>query len=188
MVRSDRELDAPLPPDAESLDAVVIVLWYHDSIWVGADRDKMNKAVFDSLRRGGQYVVVDHSALEGHGQSDVKTLHRIDELSVIREVDRAGFMHTADADFLRNPADTRDWSDSPRNQRSLRGEIREALTRGRLEDMQLHGGSGRRRVRRRAMRRFIGVTFVRGRVGLGSQSVIARTLPPCRRRSATSWS
>jgi predicted methyltransferase len=25
----------------------------------------------------------------------------------------AGFMHAADADFLRNPADTRDWSDSP---------------------------------------------------------------------------
>jgi len=113
VVRSDRELDAPLPPDAKSLDAVVIMLWYHDSIWVGADRDKMNKAVFDSLKHGGQYVVVDHSALEGHGKSDVKTLHRIDELSVIGDVERAGFMHAADADFLRNPADTRDWSDSP---------------------------------------------------------------------------
>jgi predicted methyltransferase len=113
VVRSDRELDAPLPPDAESLDAVVIMLWYHDSIWVGADRDKMNKAVFDSLEHGGQYVVIDHSALEGHGKSDVKTLHRIDELWVIRDVERAGFMHAADARFLRNPADTRDWSDSP---------------------------------------------------------------------------
>ena len=73
----------------------------------------MNKAVFDSLKHGGQYVVVDHIALEGHGKSDVKTLHRIDELSVIREVERAGFMHAAAADFLRNPADTRDWSGSP---------------------------------------------------------------------------
>jgi predicted methyltransferase len=113
VVRSDRELDAPLPPDAKSLDAIVIVLFYHDSIWMGADRDKMNKAVFDALKHGGQYVVVDHSALEGHGKSDVKTLHRIDELSVIRDVERAGFTHAADADFLRNPADTRDWSDSP---------------------------------------------------------------------------
>jgi predicted methyltransferase len=121
VVRSDRELDAPLPPDAKNLDAVVIVLFYHDSIWMGADRDKMNKAVFDSLRHGGQYVVVDHSALEGHGKSDVKTLHRIDELAVIRDVERAGFMHAGDADFLRNPADTRDWSDSPREAGDKRG-------------------------------------------------------------------
>jgi predicted methyltransferase len=104
VVRSDRELDAPLPPDAKSMDAVVIVLF----CW-----DKMSKAVFDSLKHGGQYVVADHSALEGHGKSDVKTLHRIDELSVIRDVERAGFRHATDADFLRNPADTRDWSDSP---------------------------------------------------------------------------
>ena len=121
VVRSDRELDAPLPPDAKSLDAVVIVLFYHDSIWMGADRDKMNKAVFDALKHGGQYVVVDHSALEGHGKSDVKTFHRIDELSVIRDVERAGFMHAAAADFLRNPADTRDWSDSPSDAGEKRG-------------------------------------------------------------------
>ncbi len=121
VVRSDRELDAPLPPDAKNLDAVVIVLFYHDTIGMGADRDKMNKAVFDALRHGGQYVVVDHSAVEGHGKADVKTLHRIDELSVIRDVERAGFMHAGDADFLRNPADTRDWNDSPREAGEKRG-------------------------------------------------------------------
>lgn len=121
VVRSDRELDAPLPPDAKNLDAVVIVLFYHDTIWMGADRDKMNKAVFAALKHGGQYVIVDHSALEGHGKADVKTLHRIDELSVIRDVERAGFMHAGDADFLRNPADTRDWNDSPREAGERRG-------------------------------------------------------------------
>ena len=61
----------------------MIVLFYHDTVWMGADRDKMNKAVFDALKQGGQYVVVDHSAADGHGKADVKTLHRIDELSVI---------------------------------------------------------------------------------------------------------
>jgi predicted methyltransferase len=121
VVRVDRELDAPLPPDAKNLDAVVIVLFYHDTIWMGADRDKMNKAVFDALKKGGQYVVVDHSAFEGHGKADVKTLHRIDELSVIRDVERAGFMHAGDADFLRNPADTRDWNASPREAADRRG-------------------------------------------------------------------
>jgi predicted methyltransferase len=121
VVRADRELDAPLPPDAKNLDAAVIVLFYHDTVWMGADRDKMNKAVFDALKHGGQYVVVDHTALEGHGRNDVKTLHRIDELSVIRDVERAGFHHVADGDFLRNPGDTRDWSDSPREAGERRG-------------------------------------------------------------------
>ena len=91
VVRVDRAIDAPLPPDAKNLDAVVIVLVYHDTVWLGVDRDKMNKAVFDALKQGGEYVIVDHSAADGHGTDDVKTLHRIDEDAVIREVERAGF-------------------------------------------------------------------------------------------------
>ncbi len=121
VVRSDREVEAPFPADAKNLDAVVLVLSYHDTVWTGADRDKMNKAVFDALRRGGQYVIVDHSALEGHGRSDAKTFHRIEELFVIRDVERAGFVHAASADFLRNPSDTRDWNDSPREAGERRG-------------------------------------------------------------------
>lgn len=113
VVRVDRELDAPLPPDAKGLDAVVMVLFYHDTVWMGADRLKMDKAILSSLRKGGQFVVVDHTALEGHGIADVKTLHRIDELWTIRDVERAGFLHEGDDDFLRNPSDTRDWSASP---------------------------------------------------------------------------
>ena len=121
VVRVDRELDAPLPADAKNLDAVVCVLFYHDSVWMGVERDKMNRAVFDALKHGGQYVVVDHSAPEGSGTSDVKTTHRIDELFVIRDVERSGFHHVASADFLRNPADTRDWNDSPRDAGDRRG-------------------------------------------------------------------
>jgi predicted methyltransferase len=113
--------DLALPAEAKNLDAVVIVLVYHDTVWMGVDRDKMNKGIFDVLRKGGQYVIVDHSAVEGHGTADVKTLHRIDELTVIREVEHAGFQLAADADFLRNPDDTRDWSDSPREAGDRRG-------------------------------------------------------------------
>jgi predicted methyltransferase len=113
VVRVDKELDAPFPPDAKNLDAVVIVLFYHDAVWMGVERDRMNRAVFDALKHGGQYVVVDHSAREGAGTADVKTTHRIDELFVTREIERAGFHEVAGADFLRNPADTRDWNDSP---------------------------------------------------------------------------
>jgi predicted methyltransferase len=121
VVRVDREFETPLPADAKNLDAVVSVLFYHDTVWLGVDRDKMNKAVFDALKRGGEYVIVDHSAPPGHGTADVKTLHRISELSVIHEVERSGFHHVKSADFLRNPADERDWSDSPREAGERRG-------------------------------------------------------------------
>jgi len=120
VVRAEKD-DTLLPPDAKNLDAVVSNLIYHDTVWLGTDRDKMNKAIFDALRHGGEYVIVDHSALEGHGTQDVKTLHRIDELNVIREVEKAGFHHVADGDFLRNPADTRDWNASPREAGERRG-------------------------------------------------------------------
>jgi predicted methyltransferase len=121
VIRTDREFDAPLPPEAKNLDAIVAVLVYHDTVWMGVDRDKMNKAVYDSLRHGGRYVIVDHSAPEGAGTEDVKTTHRIDELFVIREVERAGFHHVVTGDFLRNQADTRDWNDSPRESGERRG-------------------------------------------------------------------
>jgi predicted methyltransferase len=122
VTRVDRELDAPLPPDARNLDAVVMVLNYHDTVWLGTDRDKMNKAVFDALRRGGEYVIVDHSAPEGTGTQDVKTTHRIDELFVVREVEHAGFQLAGYGDFLRNPGDKRDWNASPREAGERRGQ------------------------------------------------------------------
>jgi predicted methyltransferase len=121
VVRVDREFDAPLPPEAKNLDAVISVLVYHDTAWMGVDRDRMNKAVYDALRRGGEYVLVDHSAASGTGVQDVKTTHRIDELFVVREVERAGFHLAGYGDFLRNPDDTRDWNDSPRAAGDRRG-------------------------------------------------------------------
>jgi predicted methyltransferase len=113
VVRVDREFDDPLPPDVHDLDAVVIVLFYHDTYWMGVDRARMNRAVYDALRPGGVYVVVDHSAREGAGASDVKTLHRVEESTVRREIEAAGFVLEAESDFLRNPADPRDWNASP---------------------------------------------------------------------------
>ncbi len=113
VVRVDRDFDAPLPADAKNLDAVVNVLTYHDTVWVGVDRDKMNKAIFEALKSGGQYVIVDHSAADGHGTNDAKTLHRIEQKTVVDEVEKAGFKSSGDAQFLRNPADARDWSTSP---------------------------------------------------------------------------
>jgi predicted methyltransferase len=113
VVRVDREIDDPLPREAKDLDLVVVNLVYHDTVWLGVDRDKMNRAVFAALKKGGRYAVIDHSARAGTGFADVQTLHRVDEIAVRAEVERAGFVLQSESNFLRNPADARDWNDSP---------------------------------------------------------------------------
>ena len=119
--RVDQELDAPLPSEARNLGAVLMVLFYHDTVWLKADRAKMNKAVFDALKSGGVYGIVDHSGRPGTGATEAQTLHRIEEKLVIDEVTKAGFKLAGEADFLRNPSDTRDWNDSPMAAGAKRG-------------------------------------------------------------------
>lgn len=121
VVRVDRTFDSPLPPDATNLDLVTFFIFYHDVVWIGADRAKMNKAVYDALKPGGAYVIVDSSAKAGAGTTVAQTLHRIEESVVKTEVEKAGFKLAATADFLRNPADARDWSSSPRVAGDKRG-------------------------------------------------------------------
>jgi predicted methyltransferase len=62
VVRLDRPFDDPFPPEVSDLDAVIIVLFYHDTVWLEADRDRMNRAVFSALKPGGAYYVIDHSS------------------------------------------------------------------------------------------------------------------------------
>ncbi|MGH7893749.1 MAG: class I SAM-dependent methyltransferase [Candidatus Binatia bacterium] len=121
VVRVDREFADPLPPDAHDLDAVLIVLFYHDTVWMGVDRAQMNRAVYEALRPGGTYVVVDHSGRAGSGATETEALHRIEESVVRDEVQAAGFRLAAVGDFLRNPDDARDWSASPRGAGERRG-------------------------------------------------------------------
>jgi len=121
VVRADREFEDPFPPEATNLDLVASVLIYHDTVWLNVDRRRMNRAVFAALRPGGHYAVVDHSARPGSGLGDVQTSHRIEESSVIAEIEAAGFKLESVGDFLRNPGDTRDWNDSPRAAGARRG-------------------------------------------------------------------
>ena len=121
VVRLDREFDDPFPADLRNLDAVLIVLLYHDTVWMKVDRARMNRAVFAALAPGGVYGVVDHSAKPGRGLSEVESLHRIEESTVRSEIEAAGFELAAQGDFLRNPDDARDWSASPRTAAERRG-------------------------------------------------------------------
>jgi predicted methyltransferase len=121
VVRVDREFDDPLPPEARNLDAVFMVLFYHDTVWLKADRAKMNRAIFTALKPGGVFAVIDHSARAGSGLDDVQTLHRIEQSVLVKEIEQAGFKLAAEGDFLRNPSDARDWNDSPSAAAERRG-------------------------------------------------------------------
>jgi predicted methyltransferase len=102
-----REFEDPVPADVRNLDLVTFNFIYHDTVHSGVDRARMNRAVFDALKRGGVYVVADHASLPGTGTTVTKALHRIEEDAVRKEVEAAGFKYVASADFLRNPADPR---------------------------------------------------------------------------------
>lgn len=94
-----------LPP--ASLDAVFLVQFYHDTFWMEVDRSAMNRGVFDALKGGGVYMVIDHSAEPGSGARDVKTLHRVDERLVRDDILAAGFTLSNESRLLRNEADSR---------------------------------------------------------------------------------
>ena len=53
------------PMDAIKFDAPVDVIFmsqlYHDQIWQKIDIAKMNKAIFDALKPGGVFFVIDHT-------------------------------------------------------------------------------------------------------------------------------
>ena len=103
-----REFDDPVPPEARDLDLVTFNFNYHDLAYMPLDRGRLNRAVFQALKRGGVYIVADHSARPGAGVSVAKSLHRIEESVVRQEVEAAGFRLAAVGDFLRNPEDPRD--------------------------------------------------------------------------------
>jgi predicted methyltransferase len=110
LVIATRSFDDPVPDGVANLDLVTLVLNYHDLTYQPVDRAKLNKRVYEALRPGGHYVVIDHSGRAGTGITEGKTLHRIDEAVVRDEVTKAGFVVEAEGSFLRNPADPRDES------------------------------------------------------------------------------
>lgn len=101
-------LDAYKAP--EPLDSVMMVLYYHDTVWTGEDRGLMNAAIYDALKSGGTYVVVDHHGKVGAGDEITQSLHRMDATPVIGEITAAGFELVVNSDVLAHPDDPRDVS------------------------------------------------------------------------------
>jgi len=93
---------------SEPLDVVWTSQNYHDlhdSFFGPADLSVVNKAIYNALKPGGTYIVLDHVAEPGSGLRETNTLHRIDPAVVKQEVTAAGFEFVGEDDVLRNPAD-----------------------------------------------------------------------------------
>ena len=105
VVAVTRGFDTPLPREARELDLVVVNYSYHVAAALGADRARMNRAVFDALKPGGVYVVTDYSARPGRGFGDAARLARVDEGAVAHEVQAAGFSLLEKAGFLQGRGD-----------------------------------------------------------------------------------
>jgi predicted methyltransferase len=94
--------DIELPSD---LDAVHIVLYYHDLPLNDVDTAAFNQKVYDALKPGGIYFIVDHNAPAGTGTELTESVHRIDPQVIREDVTAAGFNLAEESDLLRNPDD-----------------------------------------------------------------------------------
>ena len=92
----------------EKLDLFWISQNYHDlhiAKYGAVDMAAFNKHVYDSLKPGGIYFILDHQANPGTGGAQIAVLHRIEKSQVIREVEAAGFKLVAEGDALHRTAD-----------------------------------------------------------------------------------
>ena len=78
---------------------------YHDVKNVpNIDMLAFDKAIFNSLKPGGIFIVLDHVANPDTANA-TSTVHRIDPAVVKKEVEAAGFKYEGESAVLRNPAD-----------------------------------------------------------------------------------
>jgi predicted methyltransferase len=92
----------------QKVDMVFTSQNYHDYLdpFMGpVDMAAFNKQVFDALKPGGVYVIIDHVAPQGSGAADTDTLHRVDPMLVRKQVEAAGFKFDGESGALRNPGD-----------------------------------------------------------------------------------
>jgi predicted methyltransferase len=99
-----------MPQFTQPADVLWLHLFYHDLHTAliqkkGATAADFNRAVYERLKPGGCYVIVDHAAAAGAGTGDAQSLHRIDPASVCEEVVAAGFVLDAESAMLANKDD-----------------------------------------------------------------------------------
>jgi predicted methyltransferase len=100
-----------IPQVTQPADVLWLHLFYHDLHTPlihakGATAAAFNRAVYERLKPGGFYVIVDHADGVGRGTSDAQSLHRIEPASVRAEVEAAGFVLDEESAMLANKDDS----------------------------------------------------------------------------------
>jgi predicted methyltransferase len=97
---------------ADSLDAVMLVLSFHDLYysdpengWPRIDGPAFLAELKKGLKPGGIVAVIDHYAETGAPAETGSSVHRIDPAIVMADMEAAGFVMDGQSDLLRNPAD-----------------------------------------------------------------------------------
>ena len=81
---------------------------YHDlhvAEYGNLDIAAFNKHVYDALKPGGIYFVLDHQANPGTDDAQIAKVHRIEKSQVIKEVTAAGFKLAGEGNALHRPED-----------------------------------------------------------------------------------
>lgn len=104
-----KSLHGPLP-EGIKVPTQADVIWtaqnYHDVNNVkGIDMLAFNKSVYDALKPGGVFIVLDHVAAASAAPDPDDKLHRIDPAIVKKQVTAAGFRFEGESKVLANPAD-----------------------------------------------------------------------------------
>lgn len=99
-----------MPQATQAADVLWLHLFYHDLHTAliqarGARAADFNRAVYERLKPGGCYVIVDHAAALGAGTTEAQSLHRIEPASVRKEVEGAGFVLDVESTLLANKDD-----------------------------------------------------------------------------------
>ena len=94
-----------------ALPEQVDVFWtaqnYHDLFARARNIDiaKVDKLIYDSIKPGGVFIVLDHAAAPGTPIDPDDKLHRIDPAHVKKQLESSGFKYEGESTVLRNPAD-----------------------------------------------------------------------------------
>jgi predicted methyltransferase len=95
-----------VPP--QKADLVWITQNYHDlhvAEYGPVDMAAFNRRVYDGLKPGGIYFILDHQANPSTDDAGIAKVHRIEKSVVIKEVTAAGFKLVGESNVLHRPAD-----------------------------------------------------------------------------------
>jgi predicted methyltransferase len=109
VVSDVQPFETPIPAGVRNLDLITFFFAYHDVANTSTDRAKMNKALFNALKKGGTLVITDYAAAPGAPATTSKEYHRLDEAIEKKEIEAAGFKFAGEGNFLRAPSDTHDF-------------------------------------------------------------------------------